>query len=127
MSNIALSLFFFNLLPLPHTDGSALLASLLRMSKSKKSSQTLAPPQSLQATLTSPGGGSPRINLDLYKEYELNSDDDEDDEELGRRGTVRNREVGWRRRLRRAIEVGCVGLGIGWILGWAMVLLLASS
>ncbi|WVQ93231.1 hypothetical protein IAU59_000296 [Kwoniella sp. CBS 9459] len=107
ISTIALSLFFFNLLPLPYTDGSQLLASLAQWRSTTSGSSRPASARSMQATLTrappkSPGaesstgtgtgtsteGGGPSIKL--YREYELDSDvDDDDDEEamVGASGT----------------------------------------
>ncbi|WVF65566.1 hypothetical protein IAT40_000295 [Kwoniella sp. CBS 6097] len=102
-STIALSLFFFNLLPLPYTDGSQLLTSLAQWrSTTGPSSTRPAQARSMQATLTrappkSPGatntpsttvapdtatvsGGGDGPSIKLYREYELDSDDDEDEE-----------------------------------------------
>jgi len=65
----------------------------------------------MRATLSN----HPRINI--FREYELNSDD----EGMGRR------EVAWKRRVRRGIEGGSVGVCVIWAAGWGMLALLRSS
>jgi S2P endopeptidase len=129
MSNVALSLSLFNLIPFPRTDGSILLTSLLHLHRVKTPT---TPPLPLRTTLSTTGRSTPpnpRINLNAYKEYELNSGDEDGDEEDGRGGGVggRKKEVGWRRRVKRIVEFGCMGLGVGWALGWGMLGLLRSS
>lgn len=62
------------------------------------------------------------------QQYDLGSDSDDghsyDVQERSGRGS---REEAWKRRLRRGVEIGCVGLAIGWVTGWAMLALLRSS
>jgi len=129
MSTIALSLFLFNLLPLPYTDGSQLLKAALTY-------QTPKPPPtvSLRATLSTPTRPtSPSINIRISQSQErqhayaeAESDDDEYADEGGREGGGRREEV-WKRRLRRGVEGGVMVLGFWWVAGWAMLALLRSS
>lgn len=43
------------------------------------------------------------------------------------RDVMGRREEVWKRRLRRGIESGVMGMAGGWVLGWAMLALLRSS
>ena len=112
---MAFSLFVYNLLPLPYTDGSQLLRALLAYSSSKTDPSPTRRP--MQATLSN----HPRINI--FREYELNSDDDEDYAEDGRE----RREEAWKRRVRRGAEVGVLAVCVVWAAGWGMLALLRSS
>ncbi|KAK6904319.1 hypothetical protein I203_105129 [Kwoniella mangroviensis CBS 8507] len=135
-STFSLSLFLFNLLPLPLTDGSQLLESLLEW-KSVVGPITSTNP--LKATIhnnlsgtTNNDGAGPSIKL--YREYEMDSDDEEqyigigsELEPIDRPTRGRGKEVGWKRWIRRGIQwfsLFMVGL---WGMGWAIVLLLRSS
>jgi len=71
----------------------------------------------MRATLSN----HPRINI--FREYELNSDDEEDYEEEG----MGRREEAWKRRVRRGIVGGAVGVCVIWAAGWGMLALLRSS
>jgi S2P endopeptidase len=125
LSSIALSLFFFNLLPLPGTDGSQLLKALLALIKPRHHASPTPTQKPFQATLSSSARiNLPTININTYREYELSDDEDDGDEEEGRRG---RREERWKTRLRKSIEAGCVAVLIGWIAGWGMLALLRSS
>lgn len=126
MSTVALSLFIFNLLPLPQTDGSSVLRSLFSLKKTNRNHLITIP--TLQATLSSPlSQKAPSINLS--RQYELNSDDEDDyDEERGRGvRTGERREEAWKRRTRRGVEGTVLGLGAIWAGGWGMLSLLRSS
>ncbi|WWC97947.1 hypothetical protein V866_004836 [Kwoniella sp. B9012] len=137
-STLSLSLFLFNLLPLPLTDGSQLLESLLEWRSTVGPNNSMTP---LKATINNNNdpshpngndGGGPSFKL--YREYEMDSDDEEQyvgiESELEpidkpRRG--RGKEVGWKRWVRRGIQwfsFSMVGL---WGIGWAIVFLLRSS
>jgi S2P endopeptidase len=129
LSTIALSLFFFNLLPLPHADGSHMLKALMGMMLSRNRADANIDQKPFQATLSSPARGSqPRINtptLGQLEEFELSDDEDGyGAEEGGRKGV---REERWKTRLRKAIEAGMVALVLGWTGGWVMLALLRSS
>ena len=68
------------------------------------------------------------IRYTAAQQYDLGSDSDDGysygaDDRSGRGG----REEAWKKRVRRGIELGCVGLAIGWVAGWAMLALLRSS
>lgn len=207
MSIVALSLFIFNLLPLPHTDGSSLLRSLLALHRrasrhslnytatpklgsspaigsspsfpnsitapgpstgpisaqgsphpnthARTPSQTLTPLKATLATLATlnqPKSPKPKTpiktpSINLSRQYELNSDDEDEYEEGGRSegregydyeyayeafdyesgGEGRRREEAWKRRLRRSVEGGMMVLGTVWVAGWGMLSLLRSS
>jgi S2P endopeptidase len=151
MSTIALSLFLINLLPLPHTDGSSLLRSLLHLYRSRNHHSSSPPTNTkpLQATLSngtpSLGLSKPAPSINLSRQYELNSDDED---EYGEEGRGRGRgggagggggggggggvgegkkEEAWKRRIRRGVEAGMVGLVLAWAAGWGMLALLRSS
>ncbi|WWD21154.1 hypothetical protein CI109_105637 [Kwoniella shandongensis] len=130
LSTIALSLYLFNLLPLPYTDGSQLLLSLLSW-RSTNPLQSLAVIP-MQATLM--GSSSPSEG-GRYREFELDSEDEEElvgggggGRPIGMRGGGGS-GVGdvWKRRLRRVIVWGMTSVVLGWIGGWTMLLLLRSS
>lgn len=126
VSTVALSLFLFNLLPLPHTDGSSLLRSLLSLKRTSKLNLPSIP--TLQATLSSSQNGKSSPSINLSRQYELNSDDeDEYDEERGHGGREGKREEAWKRRVRRGVEGGVMGVGMIWAAGWAMLSLLKST
>ncbi|OCF35564.1 hypothetical protein I316_02617 [Kwoniella heveanensis BCC8398] len=154
ISTIALSLFFFNLLPLPYTDGSQLLASLAQWRSTTGSSPSSRPAsaRSLQATLTrappkSPGyttalveagagGGAEGPSIKLYREYELDSDDEDEEAMVGAgeysggagSGTrERTKEETWKRRLRISVQWCTMAVMTCWAVGWAMIFLLRSS
>jgi S2P endopeptidase len=143
MSIVAFSLFIFNLLPIPYTDGSSLLRHLLSLytkprrsdptsfiySSSSTSSIRSAPNTPMKATLSSTSAAlSSKPSINLSRQYELNSDDEDDyDAEQGDDRGDRKKEEGWKRRLRRGIEGGMMGVGAAWIAGWAMLSLLRSS
>lgn len=131
ISNIALSLFFFNLLPLPSTDGSAIVQALLSLISSG-STFTLNNPRPIRASLMgrsrtpTPTITTPTITL--YREYELDSDDEGGAEEGAfRRESTGRREEVWQRRLRRIIDGITTALVVGWAAGWFMLALLRSS
>ena len=133
-ASIALSLFLFNLLPLPKTDGSHLLRSLLSLVRSRRHSVPNPVEKPLRARLSSPTRGSqPRINMpaitinpSVYREYELTDDDDDEENDLEGGGRSR-REERWKVRLRKSIEGGMVAVLLGWVAGWCMLALLRSS
>jgi hypothetical protein len=68
------------------------------------------------------------IRYTAAQQYDLGSDSDDgypyDTEDISGRG---GREEAWKKRLRRGIELGCVGLAVGWVAGRAMLALLRSS
>lgn len=116
----SLSLFLFNLLPLPGTDGIQLLSALLSTSPAYH-----RPARQLTAQ---PASRHPTINP-----YRYDSGSDDDDEygvggvyELGSTAHGRREEV-WQRRLRRGVEGATAAVVAGWALGWAMLALLRSS
>ncbi|KAK8843331.1 hypothetical protein IAR55_006986 [Kwoniella newhampshirensis] len=138
LSTIALSLYFFNLLPVPYTDGSQLLLSLLTWRSGRNYAMDAIVP--MQATLMGGSTTKPRSRSD-EREFELDS---EDEEELvgigagggGPRGAGERhgggsghggREDVWKRRLRRLIQWGMMVVVFGWIGGWMMLILLRSS
>ncbi|WVQ81232.1 hypothetical protein IAT38_003354 [Cryptococcus sp. DSM 104549] len=144
LSTIAFSLFIFNLLPLPSTDGSQLFAALLtwrstqrpissRPMKATLSQALSAPtiPSGPGVSGVSPGGTTPSINP--YREYELDSEDEEGGVGLvgarggGEEGTGKKKEDVWRRRVRVGVEWGVAGVCGAWVVGWAMLGLLRSS
>lgn len=122
VSSIAISLFFFNLLPLPSTDGSHLLRALLSLR------QPILQARQWRAAISRPQA-HPTINI--YREYELDSDSEADSERGGdyEGGSMRerSREEVWKRRLRRSVEGVSTALVAIWAAGWAMVALLRSS
>lgn len=62
------------------------------------------------------------------QQYDLGSDSDDGytyDAEA--RSSRAGREEAWKKRLRRGVEMACVGLAVGWSAGWAMLALLRSS
>lgn len=146
MSTIALSLFLFNLLPLPHTDGSQLLKSALSLYAPR-----LPPTISLRAALSNPGtpgrSGTPAIKIHFEpherdaEAYELDTDDELEENDQhheyggggagggggGGGGGSGRREGMWKRRVRRGVEGVVLGLGAGWAAGWGMLVLLRSS
>ncbi len=73
----------------------------------------------MRATLSS----HPRININHFREYELNGDDEEDYAEEG----SGRREEAWKRRLRRGVEGSLVAVCVIWAAGWGMLALLRSS
>ncbi|WVR09081.1 hypothetical protein IAU60_006142 [Kwoniella sp. DSM 27419] len=138
MSAISLSLFLFNLLPLPYTDGTQLLTAFLQwrsvnrpaMSDSSSGDPTAPPataPMTMQATLSKPSGPSIRF----YRDYELDSDDEEAGIGLGASGRSSyslSREETTSDRAVRTIVQGCsLAVAVGYAAGWAMLLLLRSS
>ncbi|WRT69037.1 uncharacterized protein IL334_006020 [Kwoniella shivajii] len=137
ISTISLSLFLFNLLPLPLTDGSQLLVSLLEWRSIVRPS-TSNSSHSLQATLTQPSESEiretegARSDVEVYRQYEIDSDDEIDEEEMiGRDNDYSEastrKDVVWKRWVRRAIQsLSMVLVGI-WAIGWFMLFLLRSS
>ena len=141
MSTVSLSLFLFNLLPLPYTDGSQLLKALLSLQSKPKSNKTISlrsPPQirplTARATRSSKAT-TPTINIRFNpiaskatSARGYDRDDDEEGYEMDdTRDVMGRREEVWKRRLRRGIESGVMGMAGGWVLGWAMLALLRSS
>ncbi|WWC73119.1 uncharacterized protein I206_107085 [Kwoniella pini CBS 10737] len=128
LSTIALSLFFFNLLPLPLTDGSQLLISLLQWESIYKPSVKIP----LRATLNNVEEGSSTSNgpnISLYKEYDFDSDEEEE-EYIGSSSQMREfiiTEVGWKRWFRRGVQWFTMSMVGFWTAGWAMLFLLRSS
>ncbi|KLT40459.1 hypothetical protein CC85DRAFT_287432 [Cutaneotrichosporon oleaginosum] len=108
----SLSLFLFNLLPLPGTDGIQLFTALLSPSRDRPARQLTATPSR-----------HPTINP--YR-YDSGSDDDDDYAPRYEYSGHRREEV-WQRRLRRAVEGATAAVVAGWVLGWAMLALLRSS
>ncbi|BEI85852.1 hypothetical protein CcaverHIS002_0601390 [Cutaneotrichosporon cavernicola] len=108
----SLSLYLFNLLPLPSTDGIQLLTALLAPTRDRPARQLTATPSR-----------HPTINP--YR-YDSGSDDD-DDYGPGYEYTGHRREEVWQRRVRRAVEGATAAVVAGWVLGWAMLALLRSS
>lgn len=136
MSTVALSLFLFNLLPLPYTDGSHLLKAVMSLQTSRQATFSLRSSVSPNRPLTarpSRSATTPTINIRLMPDRTANYAQDSDDEldgrydtEGGGRGDDR-REEAWKRRLRRTIEGGTMGMAAAWVIGWAMLALLRSS
>ena len=136
LSTIALSLFLFNLLPLPHTDGSQLLKALLASTGtpsmfSLRSSRSHPLTRSRSPSRSRPDRPTISIRHTSAQEYDLASDSD-DGHSFGYGHDVEGRtrgprEEAWRKRLRRVIEGGSVVMAIGWVAGWAMLALLRSS
>jgi S2P endopeptidase len=143
MSTVALSLFLFNLLPLPYTDGSQLLKSLFSLNpKSVKTVSLRSPPVSQNRPLTArpmraSKATTPTISIRFSPISPRSSsgtayhhDEDDMDEEgygMDTRDGSGKREKEWKRRLRRGIEGGVMAMAGGWVLGWAMLALLRSS
>lgn len=142
MSTVSLSLFLFNLLPLPHTDGSQLLKALLSLKSAPSktvSLQSTSVPQNRPLTAKpmprSSKSTTPTINIrfNLNPSPARSKYDDEDDDEGYEMEDSRDRdgsgkrEMVWKRRLRRVIEGGVMAMAAGWVLGWAMLALLRSS
>ena len=115
LSMVSFSLFIFNLLPLPLTDGSQLLRALLEYYPSGR--QPTLNQRNMQATLSN------REYSMAIRQYELNSDDEDDSDE----GNGEHREETWKRRVRRSIEFAVIGILGVWVAGWAMLALLRSS
>lgn len=147
MSTVSLSLFLFNLLPLPYTDGSQLMKALFSLkSKSTSKSKTISlrsppvaqnRPLTARATRPSSSATTPTINIRFNPlpssghRYDREEDDEYEMEDGngnrdGRDGLGRREEV-WKRRLRRGVESGVMIMAAGWVLGWAMLALLRSS
>ncbi|XAO25103.1 hypothetical protein I312_103912 [Cryptococcus bacillisporus CA1280] len=124
---IALSLFLFNLLPLPLTDGSQLLEALTEWSPTERPMRPLTA-KSMQATLNTPQSRE----LEEAEAYELTSDDEG---AIGLKGDpsgdTRTREkpkvARWKRFLRITVQVYMVTVCVMWVIGWGMILLLQSS
>lgn len=124
---IALSLFLFNLLPLPLTDGSQLLEALTEWSPTERPMRPLTA-KSMQATLDTPQSRE----LEEAEAYELASDDEG---AIGLKGDpsgdTRTREkpkvARWKRFLRITVQVYMVAVCVMWAIGWGMILLLQSS
>lgn len=117
---IALSLYLFNMLPLPGTDGSHFLDAILTLRRIDPTSLPTQKP--LQAILTSPGK-SVTQPLTSYDDHDLS-----DDEEAFERGGKRNKlEDKWKGRIRKGVEIGMASVVIGWVAGWAILALLRSS
>lgn len=124
---IALSLFLFNLLPLPLTDGSQLLEALTEWSPTERPMRPLTA-KSMQATLNTPQSRE----LEEAEAYELTSDDEG---AIGLKGDpsgdTRTREkpkvARWKRFLRITVQVYMVAVCVMWVIGWGMILLLQSS
>ena len=118
---IALSLFLFNLLPLPHTDGAHLLQAFLQRRRTVASTP-MDSEHPVRATVYSHDD-----QYALEPERGYGSSEEEDEyvaEEGGRRAqheTVRER------RLRRGIEVTTSVTLALWVGGWANLALLRSS
>lgn len=112
---VSLSLFLFNLLPLPHTDGIALFSALFPVALRGPGGRSSADRQ-----LTGQPSRHPTINPYRY------DSDDEDETEPRWTGHSRREEV-WARRVRRTVEGVMAAVVAGWIAGWAMLALLRSS
>lgn len=133
LTTIALSLFLFNLLPLPHTDGSQLLQALLAISP-RSSTFSLRGSRSRPLTTSRRISRTIRPKISIRhasaQEYEYDSDDehgygvDYDRDIEADRGP---REEAWKRRLRRGVEGGVMVLAGSWVAGWGMLALLRSS
>ncbi|KAK4687294.1 hypothetical protein P7C73_g2820, partial [Tremellales sp. Uapishka_1] len=123
MRMISLSLFLINLLPLPHTDGSHLVSALLSFSTTPATIHT----RPLNAVLNTSVG---MVQQHRSREYDTDSEDEmefmEEGGNAGRRG-IGGRESAWKRRLRRALEIGLLAVVGGWWMGWGMLALLRSS
>nr|ODN90475.1 hypothetical protein L203_01584 [Cryptococcus depauperatus CBS 7841] len=122
IKTIALSLFVFNLLPFPFTDGSQLLDSLLKWRTVQRSLEV----HSLQATLDS----SVATQVNNAQEYELASDEE------GLIGVAEStfsktlddrREVKWKKRLRWSVNIYILSTSVSWVAAQAMIALLRSS
>lgn len=142
MSTVSLSLFLFNLLPLPYTDGSQLMKALFSLKPNSTKSRTVSlrsPPLSqnrpLTARATRPSSSSttPTINIRFnhlpgsHHAYDRDDDDEYEMEDGNGRVGQGRREAVWKRRLRRGVESGVMIMAGGWVLGWAMLALLRSS
>ncbi|GMK56009.1 hypothetical protein CspeluHIS016_0210650 [Cutaneotrichosporon spelunceum] len=108
----SLSLYLFNLLPLPGTDGIQLLTALLAPTRDRPTRQLTATPSR-----------HPTINP--YR-YDSGSDDD-DDYGPGYEYAGHRREEVWQRRVRRTVEGLTAAVVAGWVAGWTMLALLRSS
>lgn len=133
MTTVALSLYLFNLLPLPYTDGSQLLKALLSLQVHQTTVSLRSSSHSRPLTGSNRSATIPTINIRLASDrspaYAYNDDIDDiydsQGEEWG--GEEDRREEAWKRRLRRGVEGGVLVLGAGWLAGWAMLMLLRSS
>ncbi|OWZ53232.1 hypothetical protein C349_04106 [Cryptococcus neoformans var. grubii Br795] len=124
---IALSLFLFNLLPLPSTDGSQLLEALTEWTPTGNPVKSLTA-KSMQATLNTPGSRE----LTEAEGYELASDEEADiglkGDQPGNSGIREKPKVAkWKRFLRITAQVYMVAVCVMWVIGWGMILLLQSS
>ncbi|ODN74444.1 hypothetical protein L202_06837 [Cryptococcus amylolentus CBS 6039] len=129
IKTIAFSLFIFNLLPLPYTDGSQLLSSLLQWHPAPRPLTT----RTLQATLSSSKPLTEKSNKigAEAEEFELGSDEEDQvglsDVASMRAGMGARKSPLWRRRLKMAVQGYMVVVCVVWVLGWGMLLLLRSS
>ncbi len=115
---MSLSLFIFNLLPLPHTDGSQLLQAIL-------SRPTKLSANHRRATLTAPLSSLGRCD---DKEDENGYDSPDEKSQTGAwKDEGYASEESWKRRLRKGVEMGLMGVCAMWGVGWLMLALLRSS
>ncbi|WVW79316.1 hypothetical protein I302_101284 [Kwoniella bestiolae CBS 10118] len=128
-STISFSLFLFNLLPLPLTDGSQLLHSLLEW---RSTLTPLRPAVPLKATINNGIADGP--NIHLYKEYEMDSDAEDEEHFIGMEsgsagmgGRRRSKEAVWKRWARRGVQWFSLVMVGFWAVGWGLVFLLRSS
>ncbi|WVQ75524.1 hypothetical protein IAR50_005151 [Cryptococcus sp. DSM 104548] len=128
---IAFSLFIFNLLPLPYTDGSQLLSSLLQWQSTPR--PLTSSTRTLQATISSSKPSTEKgkeVKVEA-EEYELGSDEEDQvglsEPTSGRAGMGARKTPLWKRRLRLGVQGYMVTACVVWVLGWGMLLLLRSS
>lgn len=124
---IASSLFLFNLLPLPSTDGSQLLEALTEWTPTGKPVKPLSA-KSMQATLNTPESRE----LTEAEGYELASDEEAaiglKADQSGNTGTRQKPKVAkWKKFLKITVQVYMVAVCVMWVIGWGMILLLQSS
>jgi len=112
-----LSLYLFNLLPLPHTDGIQLFSALSAARRRTSGHRPLS---------SSRGSQHPTINPYRYDGYDSDDSDSGGVEPSWAAGHGRREEI-WQRRLRRGLEGVTAALVVGWALGWGMLALLRSS
>lgn len=125
---VTLSLFLFNLLPLPGTDGIHLFSALVSSTpgQARSSGRQLTTQPSSRHPTINPYRWGRRVLADGRYE-DSDSDSDEYGEQPNWATGHGRREQVWQRRLRRALEGATAAVVAGWALGWAMLALLRSS
>jgi S2P endopeptidase len=120
-----LSLYLFNLLPLPHTDGIQLFSALVSARRrGQANSSSNGSGRQLSGQMRSQ---HPTINPYRYDGYDSDDSDHGNGIEPSWAAGYGRREEIWQRRLRRFVEGGTAAVVAGWALGWMMLALLRSS